>query len=110
MEWWGTDVRFVLDQHAELGFCSASSLKQQYEHRHVDPFGHIIFIPNPLGFALTPICCVLSEETANTNFIVFGLNRPGFEPMWGEHENHNSIDVVYLILTVHESNPINKKK
>ena len=29
------DVRFVLDQHAELDFYSASSLKQQSVGRHV---------------------------------------------------------------------------
>jgi hypothetical protein len=31
------EVRFVLDQHAELDFCSASSLKQQSTGRHVAP-------------------------------------------------------------------------
>jgi len=29
------EVRFVLDQHAELDFYSASSLKQQSADRHV---------------------------------------------------------------------------
>jgi hypothetical protein len=38
------DVRFVLDQHAELDFDSASSLKQQSAGRHVAPLGHIILI------------------------------------------------------------------
>jgi hypothetical protein len=36
------EVRFVLDQHAELDFYSASSLKQQFAVRHVAPLGHII--------------------------------------------------------------------
>ena len=36
------EVHFVLDQHAELDFNSASSLKQQCADRHVAPLGHII--------------------------------------------------------------------
>jgi len=48
------EVRFVLDQHAELDFYSASSLKQQSEGRHVAPFGHIILIPSQPVFALSP--------------------------------------------------------
>ena len=39
-------VRFVLDQHAELDFYSASSLKQQFAGKH------IILIPNRSVFAL----------------------------------------------------------
>ena len=39
------EIRFVLDQHAELDFYSGSSLKQQSMDRHVAPLGHII-----LGF------------------------------------------------------------
>ena len=38
------DVRFVLDQHAELDIYSASSLKQQSAGKHVAPLGHIILI------------------------------------------------------------------
>jgi hypothetical protein len=30
--WWGNDVRFVLDQHVELDFWSASLLRQQDRH------------------------------------------------------------------------------
>jgi hypothetical protein len=40
MRWWWDC--FVLDQHAELDFHSASSLKQQSADRHVAPLGHII--------------------------------------------------------------------
>ena len=36
--------RFVLDQHTELDFYSASSLKQQSAGRYVAPLGHIIMI------------------------------------------------------------------
>jgi hypothetical protein len=39
------EVRFVLDQHAELDFNSASSLKQQSAGRHIAPLGHNILIP-----------------------------------------------------------------
>jgi hypothetical protein len=46
------EVRFVLDQHAELDFYSVSSLKQQSSDRHVAPLGHIILIPNQPVFAL----------------------------------------------------------
>jgi hypothetical protein len=47
-------VRFVLDQHAELDFYSASSLKQQSTDRHVALLGQIILIPYQLVFVLTP--------------------------------------------------------
>ena len=48
-----SEVRFILDQHAELEFYSAISLKQQSTGRHVVPLGHIILIPNQPVFALT---------------------------------------------------------
>jgi hypothetical protein len=54
--WW----RNVLDQHAELDFYSASSLKrasslkQQSAGRHVAPLGHIILIPSQPVFVLPP--------------------------------------------------------
>jgi hypothetical protein len=52
---WDVDeVRFVLDQYAELDFYSASSLKQQSAGRHVAPLGHIILIPSQPVFALSP--------------------------------------------------------
>jgi hypothetical protein len=57
------EVRFVLDQHAELDCYGASSLKQKSAGRHVAPLGHIILIPSQ------PIC----GEATNSNFIVFGL-------------------------------------
>ena len=41
-QWDDDEVHFVLDQHAELDFYSASSLKQQSEGRHVAALGHII--------------------------------------------------------------------
>jgi hypothetical protein len=62
---------FVLvDQHTELDILC----------RHFAPLIHIIPIPSQPAFALTPYC-VLSEEAAYTNFIVFGLTWLGSEPM-----------------------------
>jgi hypothetical protein len=94
------EARFVLDQHAELDFNSASSLKQQSAGRHVAPLGHIILILSQPVFALSPYCCVLSGEATNTNFIVFGLIRLGLEPMIyrtrGEHANHYPTDAVLM--------------
>ena len=48
------EVRFVLDQQAELDFYSASPLKQQSVGRHVAPLGHIILILSQPIFALSP--------------------------------------------------------
>ena len=42
---------------------------------------HLIYvIPSQPVFALTPICCVLSGEARDANFIVFVLTRRGLEP------------------------------
>jgi hypothetical protein len=48
------EVCFVLDQHDELDFYSAISLKQQSAGRHVAPLGHIILIPSQPVVALSP--------------------------------------------------------
>jgi len=53
IQWNDVDVRFVLDQHAEMDFYHASSQKQHSAGRHVAPLGHIILIPNQPVFALT---------------------------------------------------------
>ena len=53
-QWDDDEVRFVLDQHAELDFFSASSLKQQSAGRHVALLGQIILIPSQPVFALSP--------------------------------------------------------
>ena len=42
----------MLDEHAELDFHSASSLKQQSAGRRVAPLGHIILILSQPVFAL----------------------------------------------------------
>ena len=99
-QWNDDEVRFVLNQHAS--FYSASSLKQESADRHVAPLGHIILIPNQPIFALSPQCCGLSGKVTNTNFISFGLTRPGLEPTIyctrGEHANHYhyTADVVQM--------------
>jgi predicted alpha/beta hydrolase len=40
------EVGFVQDQHAQLDFYIASSLKQQSVDRHIATIGHIILIPS----------------------------------------------------------------
>jgi len=67
-------VPFVLDQHVELDFYSASSLKQQSAWRHIVPLGHIILIPSKPVCLLTPECCVLSSEATNTSFICLWID------------------------------------
>jgi hypothetical protein len=47
------EIRFVLDNHAELDVYSASSLKQQSKDMHVAPLGHIIMIPSQPVFAFS---------------------------------------------------------
>jgi hypothetical protein len=95
------DVHFVLDQHAELDFYSASSLKQNSTGRHVASLGHVIMILSQPVFSLSPECCVLSGEATNTSFIVFGLTRSWIEPninrTRGEHANHYAIDAVKYV-------------
>jgi len=46
------EVRFVLDQHAELYLYIANSLKQQSTDRHVTTLWYIIMILNQPVFAL----------------------------------------------------------
>jgi hypothetical protein len=50
------EARFVLDQHALLGFYCASLLQQQSEDRHVAPLGHIILIPSQPVLLLNVVC------------------------------------------------------
>ena len=51
---WGDEIRFVLDQRAELDFYSASSLKQRSAGRRVAPLRHIILILSQSIFSLSP--------------------------------------------------------
>jgi hypothetical protein len=52
-QWLDDEVCFVLNQHAELDFYSANSLKQQCVGKHVAPLRHVILIPRQPVFALT---------------------------------------------------------
>ena len=58
------EVRYVLDQHAELDFYSASSLKQQSVGRHVAPLWHIILIRanQSLLFLLNAVCLAEKQQ------------------------------------------------
>ena len=53
-QWDNDEVRFILDQHAELDFFSASSLKQQSAGRHVATLGNINLIPSQPVLAISP--------------------------------------------------------
>ena len=48
------EVRFVLEQHAELDIYSASSPKQKSADKYVAQLGYIILIPSQSVFALSP--------------------------------------------------------
>jgi hypothetical protein len=61
MRWWWGPLN-VLDQHAELDFYSASSLKQQSVGRHVPPLGHIILFPSQPVFALNAACLAQKQQ------------------------------------------------
>ena len=43
---------------------------------------------------------MVSREATNTNFIIFGLTRSGFEPMihrsWGENANHYTTHAIHI--------------
>ena len=69
------EVRFVLDQHAEFHYYSASSLKQHSADRNVAPLGHLIMIPRQPVFGFSSECSVLRVEATNVSFTVFGLTR-----------------------------------
>ena len=64
------------------------------------PLGHIILIPNQPVFVLSPLCCVLSGEATNTNFIVFGWTRSELKPTIyhtrGKHTDHNDATAAYI--------------
>ena len=49
-------------------------------HRPTRLVVHIILITSQPVFALSPECCVLSEKTTNTNFIVFDFTWSGLQP------------------------------
>ena len=61
-QWDDDEICFVLDQHTEMDFYSASSLKQQSTVRHVTPLGHIILIPNQPVFVLNVVCLAEKQQ------------------------------------------------
>ena len=71
------EVHFVLDQYAMLNFYSVSSLKQQSADRYIAQLGLIILILSQPDFVLSPLCCVLSRDATNNNFLSFW-----HDPIW----------------------------
>ena len=71
------EAHFVLDQHARFNLYSVSSLKQQSADRYIAQLGLIILILSQPVFALSPLCCVLSRDATNNNFLSFWL-----DPIW----------------------------
>ena len=67
---------FALDRQAEL-----NQIFNLLAHRSINPHAnlprHIILTLGQPVFALTPKCCMLSREAANTHFNVFGLTMTG---------------------------------
>ena len=63
-------------------------------------FKNIILIPRQPVFVLTPYCCLLNGEAANTNLIVFNFTRPGLKLMIyhtrGEYANHYTTDAIQV--------------
>ena len=70
-------------------------------HWKNSPLGHIILIQSQPLFDLSPWCYEFSEETTNTNCIVWGVTLSGFEPMIyntrGEHADHYTTDVIAVV-------------
>jgi len=69
------DIRFLLDQHSQLDFYSASLLKPWSTDRHVVPHRNIILIP----FVLPLSAACLAEKQQKPFIFVFGLTGPGTE-------------------------------
>ena len=71
---------------------------RQSTEKHATLPRHILTLGRPVC-ALTPKCCMISREAANTKYNVFGLTRPGIEPTTtrtrGEHANHYTFEAVY---------------
>jgi hypothetical protein len=79
-QWDDDEICFSLDQNAYLDFYSAWLTETTVCWYTFHPIGHSILILIQPVFALSPKSCVSSEEATNTNFIVFGLTRPGPKP------------------------------
>ena len=67
-----------------------SAEEMQFTQTHYSYFGD-------QSLLLTPKCCVLSKETANTNFNVFDLTQPGIDPTTfctSEYANHYTTEAL----------------
>jgi hypothetical protein len=89
-QWDDDEVHFVLDQHAEFDFYSASSLKQQSTDRHVVPLRHMLFL-------LNAACLVEKQQIPILESLV---SRPGLKPTIyrtrGNHANHYATNAVHV--------------
>jgi hypothetical protein len=70
--WEDDDISFLLDQHSKL---------DSWNNSHVAPLWHIVLNNGQPVFTLTPYCCMINVERVNSNFMVFGLIRPGLEAL-----------------------------
>ena len=68
------DVCFVIDQHAQLDFCSASSLKRVHRYTCCCTPTHY---PDsePTSLCSYSLMLLLNGEVANINFVIFGFTR-----------------------------------
>ena len=89
-----------LDQHAELYFYSARSLKQQSAGRHVAPLGHIILIPSQPVFALLlNVACLAEKQQIQ---ILYSLVWPDR----GSNPRSTALEAKTLTIT-HVNNSVN---
>ena len=105
-QWDDDEVRFVLDQHAELDLYSATSSHWNNMSLHLDTLFWFRAI-KPLLLLLITVCLAKKKQIP----LVFGLIQPGLEPTIyrtrGEHANHYTTDAVKLHTTMVDSK-INK--
>ena len=84
-----------------VDFDCANSLKQQSMDRHVALLGHIILIPKQPVFALSPQCCVFSENNKCQVYCLW------FDPTGARNPRHTAYisllitDVRYYKCTQH---------
>ena len=98
--WYDDDARFVLDQHAELDFCSTRSMKQQSACGHVAPIEHIILIQSQTALVYSH-SLMMRAYLRNSKY---QFHSVWFDPFGGsnplstalDHAN-NYIVVVYLL-------------
>ena len=77
---WNNRLYVYISLHSGTYPDSRPSLKQPSVGIHIAPLGYIILIPSQQVFVLSPKYSVRCGEATNTNFIVVGLTRLGFEP------------------------------